>query len=114
MNFWRRDARIKKNMKQNYYIELYAVGKKKTTGYAGQDEVCAHFSTPAKVGTIAFERAKMDAVDYYWNQNQRYWLDYRVGKLFVQTGHEEVTAMCPSYFEGHRSHPVFKEIYPFR
>ena len=97
-------------MKQNYYIELYAVGKKKTTGYAGQDEVCAHFSTPAKVGTIAFERAKMDAVDYYWNQNQRYWLDYRVGKLFEQTGHEDVSVMCPSHSEGHRSNPVFEEV----
>ena len=51
------------NENKHYYIELHAVGKKETTGWAGFDDVCAHFSTRAKVGTIAFEQAKMDAVD---------------------------------------------------
>ncbi len=97
------------NENKHYYIELHAVGKKETTGWAGFDDVCAHFSTRAKVGTIAFEQAKMDAVDYYWDQQQRHWLGYRLGKLMVKTGDKEVSVMCPSYFEGHRSHPVFEE-----
>jgi hypothetical protein len=75
--------------KKNYIINLHAVGEKKiTSGYAGPREVCGHFSTPAKVGTIAFEEAKMNAVDYYWNQNKRYWHGYRIGKLEVEVGRE--------------------------
>lgn len=96
---------------KNYIIELHAVGKKKTSGYAGRDEVCAHFSTSAKVGTITFERAKMDAVDRYWNQNKRWWLDYRIGKLKVQTGSEPVSVMSAGweYHKG-RTLPVYEEV----
>jgi hypothetical protein len=98
------------NEKKHYYTELHAKGFRYTNKFSGFDSCCAHFSTPAKVGTITFERAKMDAVDYYWNQQKRGWLDYTVGKTFAQTGHKEVTASCPSYFEGHRSQPVFEEV----
>jgi hypothetical protein len=99
------------NEKKNYIINLHAVGKKETSGYAGRDEVCAHFSTPAKVGTITFERAKMDAVDFYWNQQKRWWLDYSVGKLMVQTGSEPVSVMSPAYeYHKGRSLPVWEEV----
>jgi hypothetical protein len=96
---------------ENYYIKLHAVGRKKTSGYTGPDEVCAHFSTPAKVGTITFEEAKMDAVDHYWDQNKRYWHGYRIGKLMVQTGSEPVSIMSPAYdYHKGRSFPVYKEV----
>ena len=100
------------NEKKNYIINLHAVGEKKiTSGYAGRREVCGHFSTPAKVGTIAFEEAKMDAVDHYWNQNKRYWHGYRIGKLEVQGGCEPVSVMSPAYeYHKGRSFPVFEEV----
>ena len=99
------------NEKKNYIIELHAVGRKKTSGYTGPDEVRAHFSTPAKVGTVTFEEAKMDAVDHYWNQNKRYWHGYRIGKLKVEVGQEPVSVMSPAweYHKG-RSFPVFEEV----
>jgi len=96
---------------KNYIIKLHAVGRKKTSGYAGPDEVRAHFSTPAKVGTVAFEEAKMDAVDHYWNQNKRYWHGYRIGKLKVEVRQEPVSVMSPAweYHKG-RTLPVFEEV----
>ena len=100
------------NEKKNYIINLHAVGEKKiTSGYAGPREVCAHFSTPAKVGTITFEEAKMDAVDHYWNQNKRYWHGYRIGKLEVEVGREPVSVMSPAweYHKG-RTLPVWEEV----
>ena len=101
------------NDNKHYYTELHAKGFKHTDKFSGFDSCCAHFSTRAKVGTITFERAKMDAVDYYWNQQKRGWTDYTVGKTFAQTGHKDVSVMCPSYSEGHRSNPVFEEVsYP--
>ena len=99
-----------KIMKQNYYIELHAVGKKETTGWNGFDECCAHFSSTHKPATPEFVADMKKAIDFRWNQEKRYWLDYAVGKLFVQAGHEEVTAMCPSYFEGYRSRPVYEKV----
>jgi hypothetical protein len=97
---------------KNYIINLHAVGEKKiTSGYAGRREVCAHFRTPAEVGTIAFEEAKMDAVDHYWKQNKRYWQGYRIGKLEVEVGRKPVDVMSPAweYHKG-RSFPVFEEV----
>jgi hypothetical protein len=101
---------MKDNKDQHYYIELHATEIKDSAKHYATESVCAHFSTPAKVGTITFETAKMNAVDYYWNQQKRGWVDYTVGKTFCQDGVEEVTVMCPSYFEGHRSRPVYTEV----
>ena len=96
---------------QHYYTELHAKGFKHTNKFSGFDSVPAHFSTRARVGTMTFQQAKMDAVEYISaQQTSRGWLDYTVGKTYEQTGREEVTAMCPSYSEGHRSTPVFKEV----
>jgi hypothetical protein len=95
---------------KHYYTELHATEIKDSAKHYATESVCAHFSTPAKVGTITFERAKMDAVDYYWNQQRRGWVDYTVGKTYLQTGTEDVSVMCPSYSEGHRSNPVFEEV----
>ena len=99
------------SMEKDYYIKMIGVGRKKTSGYTGPDEVRAHFSTPAKVDTVAFEDAKMEAVDFYWNQQQRWWLGYRLGKTFVKTGSEPVSVMSPAwdYHKG-RSFPVFEEV----
>ena len=57
------------------------------------------------------EKARQEGIEFTGDQQVSHgWVDYTVGKTFVQTGHEEVTVMCPSYFEGHRSHPVFEEV----
>ena len=96
---------------KNYYIKLHAVGRKRTSGYTGPDEVCAHFSTRAKVDTIAFEEAKMDAVDFYWDQNKRYWHGYRIGKLMVQTGSESCSVMSPAWdYHKDRKFPTYEEV----
>jgi len=96
---------------QNYYTELHAKGFKHTNKFSGFDSCCAHFSTRARVGTMTFQQAKMDAVKHIGDQQVSHgWVDYTVGKTFAQTGRKEVTASCPSYFEGHRSHPVFEEV----
>ena len=99
------------NDKKNYIIELRATKIKDKAKHYARPEVSAHFSTCAKVGTITFERAKMDAVDHYWNQQQRGWEDYTLGKLKVQTGWEPVSVMSPAwdYHKG-RSFPVFEEV----
>ena len=98
------------NKDQHYYTELHTTGFKHTNKFSGFDSCCAHFSTPAKVGTIAFEEAKNEAIEFYWNQQKRGWIGYTVGKTFCQDGVEKVTVMCPSYFEGHRSRPVYTEV----
>ena len=96
---------------EHYYTEIHAKGFRHTNKFSGFDSVPAHFSTRARVGTMTFQQAKMDAVEYISAQQvSRGWLDYTVGKTYEQTGREEVTAMCPSYSEGHRSNPVWKEV----
>ena len=99
------------NDKKHYYTELHATEIKDGAKHYATESVCAHFSTPAKVGTIAFERAKMDAVDYYWNQQKRGWVDYTVGKTFVENGSEPVSVMSPAYeYHKGRSLPTYEEV----
>jgi|TARA_B100001964_G_C13681808_1_gene357871 hypothetical protein len=98
---------------KHYYIELHAKGFKHTNKFSGFDSCCAHFSTRAKVGTITFETAKIDAVDYYWNQQKRSWVDYTVGKLFVQTGEEPISVMSPAWeyrTKASMTNPVYEEV----
>ena len=99
-------------MKDNhYYTELHANGFKYTNKFSGFDSCCAHFSTPAKVGTIAFEEAKQEAIEFIGDQQVSHgWVAYTVGALFEQIGVEPVSVMCPSHSEGHRSRPVWKEM----
>jgi len=96
---------------QHYYTEIHAKGFRHTNKFSGFDSYCAHFSTRARVGTMTFQQAKMDAIEYIGAQQvSRGWLAYTVGALFEQVGVEPVSVMCPSHSEGHRSHPVWKEV----
>ena len=95
---------------KNYYIELEPLEKKETTGYSGPDMVCAHFRSKHEPSTRPFVWDMQCAIDFYYNQNKKYWNGYVVGDLYVQTGREEVTCMSPAYFEGHRSKPVYEKV----
>ena len=97
-------------MKKRYYIKLSAFEKKVTNGYDGPDNVCAHFTSEHKPATSPFVKDMTNAIEFYYNQNKRYWNGYVVGDLYVQTGREEVTCMSPAYFEGHRSKPIYKKV----
>ncbi len=97
--------------KTNYYTELHAKGFKYTNKFSGFDSACAHFSTDAKVGSIAFIMAQTDAIKLIGGQEVSHgWTGYTIGKTYLQTGTEDVSVMCPSYSEGHRSQPVFEEV----
>ena len=95
---------------KDYYIELLPFEKKATKGYGGPDSVCAHFSTEHKPATRPFVKDMTQAIDFYYNQNKRYWNGYVVGHLYVKTGRKEVTCMSPAYSEGHRSQPVYEKV----
>ena len=95
---------------KNYYIELEPIEKKETTGYSGPDMVCAHFRSRHEPATRPFVWDMQCAIDFYYNQNKRYWNGKVVGDLYVQAGREKVTTSCPSYFEGHRSKPVYEKV----
>ena len=101
---------MKNDKRKNYYIELSAFEKRVTKGYGGRDEVCAHFISEHKPTTSPFVKDMTNAIEFYYNQNKKYWNGYVVGDLYVQTGREEVTCMSPAYFEGHRSNPVYKKV----
>jgi len=101
---------MKDKKETNYYTELHAKGFRYTNKFSGFDSCCAHFRTLAKVGTIAFEEARNEAIEFYWNQQKRGWTGYTIGKTHMQTGTEDVSVMCPSYSEGHRTQPVFEEV----
>ena len=97
---------------EHYYTEIHAKGFRHTNKFSGFDSCCAHFSTRARVGTMTFQQAKMDAVEYIGAQQMSHgWVDYTVGKTFVKTGSEPVSVMSPAweYHKG-RSHDVFEEI----
>ena len=96
---------------KDYYTELHAKGFKHTNKFSGFDSACAHFSTEYEPYTLGWVSAQVKAIDLIGGQQtSRGWVDYTVGKTFEQTGREKVTAMCPSYSEGLRSKPVFKEV----
>ena len=58
-----------------------------------------------------WEEAKMEAVDKRWEQEQRYWLGYRLGNAKVQTGWEPVSVMSPAYeYHKGRTFPVWEEV----
>tara|TARA_R110002020_G_scaffold315279_2_gene530439 strand:+ start:305 stop:610 length:306 start_codon:yes stop_codon:yes gene_type:complete len=96
---------------KHYYTELHAKGFRHTNKFSGFDSYSAHFSTRYKPYTLGWVTAQCEAIDYIGDQQtSRGWLDYTVGKTYVQTDSEKVTAMCPSYSEGHRNNPVFEEV----
>ena len=97
---------------QHYYTELHAKGFKYTNKFSGFDSCCAHFSTRARVGTMTFQQAKMDAIEFIGAQQVSHgWVDYTVGKTFAKVGREPVSVMSPAweYHKGCR-HDVFEEI----
>ena len=96
-----------------YRIELTAVGKKETTGWNGFDEANAFFSTDAKPTTKPFVEVMMKAISRTFEQQSRHWLDYAVGKLFVQDGWEKVSAMSPEWeyrTQASMNKPVYEEV----
>jgi hypothetical protein len=98
---------------KHYRIELRASGKKETTGWGGFDEANAFFSTDAKPTTPAFVKVMMKAIKRTFAQQSRYWLDYAVGKLFIQDGWEAVSPMSPEWeyrTPTTMSHAVWKEV----
>ena len=104
---------MKDNMKEkkNYYTELHTTGFKYTNKFSGFDSCCAHFSTPAKFGTMAFEEARNEAIEFYWDQQKRGWKGYTVGKTFVKNGSEPVSVMSPAYeYHKGRTFPTYEEV----
>jgi hypothetical protein len=95
---------------KNYYFELLPFEKKATEGYSGPDKVCAHFRSEHNPDTRPFDKDAAEVIAHYVKQTKRYWNGYLIGDLYVQEGREEVTASCPSYFEGHRSKLVYKKV----
>jgi hypothetical protein len=97
---------------QHYYTELHAKGFKYTNKFSGFDSVCAHFSTRAKVGTIAFEEARQEGIKHIGDQETSHgWVDYTVGKTFVKNGSEPVSVMSPAYeYHKGRSFPTYEEV----
>ena len=98
---------------KHYRLELSALGKKETTGWDGFDEANSFFSTDAKPATAEFIKATEKAMDRTFEQQSRYWLDYTIGKLFVQDGWEKVSPMSPEWeyrTAASMSHAVWKEV----
>jgi len=96
---------------KHYHTKLNAKGFKYTNKFSGFDSACAHFSTEYAPHTVGWLNAQIEAIEFTGNQETSHgWVDYTVGKTFVQDGSEELTAMSPSYFEGHRSQPIFEEV----
>ena len=99
---------------KNYHVELHANGFKYTNKFSGFDSACAHFSTPAKIGTIAFEEAKQEAVEFIGGQQVSHgWVAYTVGALFEQIGVEPVSVMSPAWeyrTAASMNTPVWKEV----
>jgi len=101
-----------KNIEQHYYTELHTKGFKEGNGFKGFDSACAHFSTPAKVGTITFEEAKQEGIKFTGDQEVSHgWTGYTIGKTFVKNGSEPVSVMSPAY-EYHKgtSFPTYEEV----
>ena len=83
---------------RNYYIELHATGKKWTNKFSGFDSACAHLSTTEKPATAPFVQVMMEAIKKIGDQQVAHgWVDYAVGKLFIQCGSEPVSAMSPAW-----------------
>ena len=103
-----------KTEEKYYRIELTAYGKKEAVGrWGGFDEANAFFSTDAKPTTKPFVEVMMKAINRTFEQQSRYWLDYAVGKLFVQDGWEKVSPMSPAWeyrTPTTMSHAVWKEV----
>ena len=96
---------------KNYYIKLHATEIKDSAKHYATESVCAHFRSEHKPATAEFVKDMTEAIDFYWNQQKRGWLDYAVGKLFVQTGRKPVSVMSPAYdYHKGRTFPTYEEV----
>ncbi len=99
---------------KHYYTELHAKGFKYTNKFSGFDSACAHFSTEHEPYTPSWVAAQCKAIDLIGGQETSHgWVDYTVGKTFVQTGVEPVSVMSPEWeyrTEASRSNPVYEEV----
>ena len=98
----------------NYHTEIHAKGFKHTNKFSGFDSACAHFSTSAKVGTLAFHAAQQKAIELIGGQQVSHgWVDYVVGKLFVEDGREPISVMSPAWeyrTSANETTPIWKEV----
>ena len=102
-------------MKKNYHVELHATGFKHSNKFSGFDSACAHFSTEFEPYTLGWVTAQVEAIELIGGQQVSHgWLDYTVGKTFVQTGEKPVSVMSPAWeyrTPASMTTPVWKEIY---
>ena len=99
------------NEQKRYIIELHATQIKESAKHYATPQVSAHFKSVHKPATPEFVKDMSKAIEFYWNQQKRGWVDYAVGKLKVQTGWEPVSVMSPAYeYHKGRSFPVFEEV----
>ena len=82
---------------KNYYIKLHATEIKDSAKHYATESVRAHFRSEHKPATAEFVKDMKEAIDFYWNQQTRGWLDYAGGKLFVQPGRQPVSVRAPAY-----------------
>ena len=99
---------------KHYYTELHADGFKYTNKFSGFDSACAHFSTESEPYTPSWVVAQCKAIDLIGGQQISHgWVDYTVGKTFVQTGEEPVSVMSPEWEYRTRAsmtNPVYEEV----
>jgi hypothetical protein len=97
---------------KHYYVELHANGFKYTNKFSGFETACAHFSTREITGTPTFKKQMDEAIKFIGEQNVSHgWVNYTIGKLFVQDGLETVSIMSPAW-EYHKgsAFPTYKEV----
>ena len=99
---------------KHYYTELHAKGFKYTNKFSGFDSACAHFSTDAKVGSIAFIMAQTDAIKRIGGQETSHgWVDYTIGKTFARVAVKTITPNNPAWEYRTPSslvEPVYEEV----
>ena len=97
-----------------YRIELHAEGFKYTDKFSGFDSANAVFSTDESIDSPHFHVVMNRAIDKIAGQQLSHgWVDYKVGKLFVQDGWEDISPMSPEWeyrTPATMSHAVWKEV----
>ena len=86
------------NEKKHYYTELHAKGFRYTNKFSGFDSANAFFSTDESIDAPHFHVVMNRAIDKIAGQQLSHgWVDYKVGKLFVQDGWEDISSMSPEW-----------------
>ena len=97
-----------------YRVELHADGKKETTGWDGFDSANAFFSTDESIDAPHFHVVMNRAIDKIAGQQLAHgWVDYKVGKLFIQDGWEDISPMSPEWeyrTPASMTNPVYEEV----